>query len=112
VTKNNQDHRSKENRSQKKQQQIPANLLNANKAIALSYDGERAPTLAAKGNDELAQAIIELAIQAKVPIYENAELTQWLSTLDLGDEIPQALYLTIAEILAFVYKLEGKEPLK
>lgn len=93
-----------------KHQQIPASLLNANKAIALSYDGERAPTLSAKGNDELAQAIIQLAIQAKVPIYENAELTQWLSTLDLGDEIPQALYLTIAEILSFVYKLEGKEP--
>ena len=45
-----------------------------------------------------------------MPIYENAELTQWLSQLDLGDEIPQALYLTIAEILAFVYQLEGKEP--
>jgi flagellar biosynthesis protein len=45
-----------------------------------------------------------------VPIYENAELSQWLSTLELGDEIPQALYITIAEILAFVYKLEGKKP--
>lgn len=92
------------------QPEIPASLLNASQAIALSYDGEQAPTLSAKGNDELAQAIIDLAIQAKVPIYENAELTQWLSKLELGDEIPQALYLTIAEILAFVYKLEGKEP--
>ncbi|MBA35722.1 MAG: flagellar protein FhlB [Oleispira sp.] len=90
--------------------EIPEHLLKANQAIALSYDGEKAPTLAAKGDNELAQAIIQLALQAKVPIYENAELTQWLSTLDLGDEIPQALYLTIAEILAFVYKLEGKEP--
>lgn len=91
-------------------QEVPASLLNASQAIALSYDGEQAPTLAAKGNDELAQAIIQLAIQAQVPIYENAELTQWLSKLELGDEIPQGLYLTIAEILAFVYKLEGKEP--
>ncbi len=91
-------------------QEIPASLLNASQAIALSYDGEQAPTLAAKGNDELAQAIIQLAIQAQVPIYENAELTQWLSKLELGNEIPQGLYLTIAEILAFVYKLEGKEP--
>mgnify|MGYP000022602340 FL=1 len=90
--------------------EIPESLLKANKAIALSYDGEKAPTLAAKGDDELAQAIIQLALQAKVPIYENAELTQWLSKLELGDEIPQALYLTIAEILAFVYKLEDKEP--
>jgi flagellar biosynthesis protein len=91
-------------------EEIPEHLLKANQAIALSYDSQKAPTLAAKGDDELAQAIIQLALQAKVPIYENAELTQWLSKLDLGDEIPQALYLTIAEILAFVYKLEGKEP--
>lgn len=90
--------------------EIPDSLLNASQAIALSYDGETAPTLAAKGDDELAQAIIQLALQAKVPIYENAELSQWLSKLELGEEIPQALYLTIAEILAFVYKLEGKEP--
>lgn len=91
-------------------QEIPDSILNASQAIALSYDGETAPTLAAKGDDELAQAIIQLALQAKVPIYENAELSQWLSKLELGEEIPQALYLTIAEILAFVYKLEGKEP--
>jgi flagellar biosynthesis protein len=90
--------------------EIPESLLNAKQAIALSYDGKQAPTLSAKGNDELAQAIIELALQAQVPIYENAELSQWLSTLELGDEIPQALYITIAEILAFVYELEGKEP--
>ena len=90
--------------------EIPENLLNASQAIALSYDGEAAPTLAAKGEDDLAQAIIQLALQAQVPIYENAELSQWLSKLELGDEIPQAIYLTIAEILAFVYKLEGKEP--
>ena len=91
---------------------IPESLLNAKQAIALSYDGKTAPTIAAKGDDELAQAIKELALKAQVPIYENAELSQWLSNLDLGDEIPQALYLTIAEILAFVYKLEGKEPHK
>ncbi len=89
---------------------IPESLLNAKQAIALSYDGEQAPILAAKGDEELAQAIIQLALQAKVPIYENAELSQWLSQLELGEEIPKALYLTIAEILAFVYKLEGKDP--
>lgn len=91
-------------------EELPESLLNASQAIALSYDGDSAPTLAAKGDDELAQAIIQLALKAQVPIYENAELSQWLSKLELGDEIPQALYLTIAEILAFVYKLEGKEP--
>jgi len=66
--------------------------------------------VSACGEDELAQAIIALAMEHEVPVYENAELTEWLSRLELGDEIPQALYIAIAEVLAFVYDLEGKTP--
>lgn len=91
---------------------IPESLFEADQAIALKYDGETAPTVAASGNDELAQAIIALAIEHRIPVYENAELSQWLSKLEPGDEIPQSLYVAIAEILAFVYQLEGKTPLK
>ncbi len=89
---------------------IPQSLLQATEAIALSYDGERAPTISARGEDELAQAIIQLALQHEVPVYENASLTRWLAGLDVGDEIPQQLYQIIAEILAFVYALEGRTP--
>lgn len=89
---------------------IPDSLLNASQAIALAYDGVNAPKISAKGEDELAQAIIQLAIAHEVPIYENAELTRWLSQLQLGDEIPQTLYQVIAEILSFVYHLEGRTP--
>lgn len=89
---------------------IPDSLLQADKAIALHYDGEQAPTISASGEGELAQAIIALAMEHKIPIYENAELSQWLSRLELGEEIPQGLYLAIAEVLAFVYQLEGKTP--
>ncbi|MBU2040278.1 MAG: EscU/YscU/HrcU family type III secretion system export apparatus switch protein, partial [Gammaproteobacteria bacterium] len=53
---------------------------------------------------------IQLALQHQVPVYENASLMRWLGQLDLGDEIPQQLYQVIAEILAFVYALEGKTP--
>lgn len=89
---------------------IPQSLLEATEAIALSYDGERAPTVSARGEDELAQAIIQLALQHEVPVYENASLTRWLAGLEVGDEIPQQLYQIIAEILAFVYALEGRSP--
>lgn len=89
---------------------IPDTLFNASEAIALSYDGHSAPTVSAKGEDELAQAIIGLALQHEVPIYENASLLRWLSQLDLGDEIPEGMYQVIAEILAFVYQLEGRKP--
>ncbi|WP_438279918.1 EscU/YscU/HrcU family type III secretion system export apparatus switch protein [Pseudomonas alabamensis] len=79
-------------------------------AIALTYDGEQAPTLSAKGDDELAEAIIALAREHEVPIYENAELVRLLARLELGDQIPEALYLTIAEIIAFAWRLRGKTP--
>ncbi|MFJ4066853.1 EscU/YscU/HrcU family type III secretion system export apparatus switch protein [Pseudomonas sp. NPDC089996] len=79
-------------------------------AIALSYDGQQAPTLTAKGDDELAEAILALAREHEVPIYENAELVRLLARLELGDQIPEALYLTIAEIIAFAWQLRGKVP--
>lgn len=79
-------------------------------AIALVYDGEQAPTLTAKGEGELAEQIIQLAIDYEVPIYENADLARMLTQLELGDQIPEALYRTIAEIIAFAWYLKGKRP--
>ena len=79
-------------------------------AIALSYDGHQAPTLTAKGDDELAEAILAIAREYEVPIYENAELVKMLARLELGDSIPQELYRVIAEIIAFAWRLKGKFP--
>ena len=58
----------------------------------------------------LAEAILALAREHEVPIYENAELVRLLARLELGDQIPEALYLTIAEIIAFAWLLRGKVP--
>jgi flagellar biosynthesis protein len=79
-------------------------------AIALSYDRQNAPTLTAKGDDELAEAILAVAREYKVPIYENAELVKMLARLELGDSIPEELYRTIAVIIAFAWRLQGKAP--
>ena len=79
-------------------------------AIALKYDGNHAPTLTAKGDDELAEAILTLAREYDVPIYENAELVKLLARMELGDSIPQELYRTLAEIIAFAWQLKGKFP--
>jgi flagellar biosynthesis protein len=78
--------------------------------VALNYDGQQAPTLTAKGDDALAEAILAIAREYKVPIYENAELVKMLARMELGDSIPEALYLTIAEIIAFAWQLKGKFP--
>ncbi|EPA97495.1 EscU/YscU/HrcU family type III secretion system export apparatus switch protein [Pseudomonas sp. G5(2012)] len=79
-------------------------------AIALKYDGTHAPTLSAKGDEELAEEILRIARDCEVPIYENAELVSLLARMELGDSIPQELYLTVAEIIAFAWNLKGKFP--
>jgi flagellar biosynthesis protein len=82
----------------------------ASKAIALKYDEITAPKLTAKGQSDLAEQIIQLAKEHNIPIYENSELVNILSKLELGDEIPETLYRVIAEIIAFAYHLQGKVP--
>ncbi|KPG90253.1 flagellar biosynthesis protein FlhB [Pseudomonas sp. RIT-PI-q] len=79
-------------------------------AIALKYDGTHAPTLTAKGDEELAEAILKLAREYEVPIYENAELVKLLARMELGESIPEELYRTIAEIIAFAWNLKGRFP--
>jgi len=79
-------------------------------AIALKYDGSHAPTLTAKGDEELAEEILRIARDCEVPIYENAELVKLLARMELGDSIPEELYRTIAEIIAFAWNLKGKFP--
>ncbi|WP_300425594.1 EscU/YscU/HrcU family type III secretion system export apparatus switch protein [uncultured Thalassolituus sp.] len=89
---------------------IPDHLFEVSEAIALSYDGDQVPKVAASGSDDLAQAIVQLALEHNIPVYENAGLAQWLSQLEVGEEIPEQLYRVIAEILAFVFALEGRTP--
>ena len=79
-------------------------------AVALHYDGDNAPTVTAKGYGELAEQIIALAREHNIPLQENAELVRILATLELGEEIPEALYIAVAEIIAFAYYLQGKVP--
>ncbi|WP_410017515.1 EscU/YscU/HrcU family type III secretion system export apparatus switch protein [Pseudomonas sp. 6D_7.1_Bac1] len=67
-------------------------------------------TLTTKGDDELAEAILKIARDYEVPIYENAELVKLLARMELGDSIPEELYRTIAEIITFAWKLKGKFP--
>jgi flagellar biosynthesis protein len=80
------------------------------RAIALEYDGENAPRVSASGRDEVAEQIIALARQHRVPLLENPELAGLLAQLDLGEEIPETLYRCVAQIIAFAYRLRGRVP--
>ncbi|MBE7560016.1 EscU/YscU/HrcU family type III secretion system export apparatus switch protein [bacterium] len=76
-------------------------------AVALRYDQEkdRAPRVVASGRGEVARRILELARLHNVPIREDADLLELLLALNLGAEIPEKLYVAVAEVLAFVYRL-------
>ena len=75
------------------------------KAVALFYDGSQAPVLSAKGTGLEAEEIIRIADEAGVPLCDNAALVELLAQLELGDSIPESLYIAIAHIIAFAYKL-------
>ena len=79
-------------------------------AVALQYDGESAPTVTARGSGELAEQILDIAQRHDVPLQDNPELVRLLYRLELGDEIPEALYVAVAEVIAFAYMLKGKVP--
>jgi len=80
------------------------------KAAALKYrrESQAAPAVVAKGNGILADRIIALAREHGVPIREDRNLVEAVSTLDLFEEIPPELYKAVAEVLVFIYRLSGR----
>jgi flagellar biosynthesis protein len=79
-------------------------------AVALKYQTETdaAPKVTAKGEGLVAERIIQLARENQVPIKEDPDLVQILSQVDINKEIPPSVYKIVAELLAFVYKLNSK----
>ena len=80
------------------------------KAVALKYDKEKdhAPKVTAKGRGEIAEKIIEIAKVHDLPLYEDKNLVQILEALELETEIPPELYRAVAEVLAFIYRLNNR----
>ena len=79
-------------------------------AIALAYgQGDGAPKVVAKGRGLIAQAIIERAKQSGVYVHESADLVGLLMQVELDQQIPPQLYLAVAELLAWLYRLEHEE---
>ena len=76
-------------------------------SVALAYEaGDSAPRILASGKGYVAEQIIEEAKKADVPFYQDNELAETLSKLDIGDAIPPELYEVVAEILVFVNDME------
>ena len=62
----------------------------------------------ARGKGEIARKIIEIAKEHNIPLYEDKELSQVLEALDLDTEIPTELFRAVAEVLAFIYRMNKK----
>ncbi|MCB1829126.1 MAG: EscU/YscU/HrcU family type III secretion system export apparatus switch protein [Chromatiaceae bacterium] len=79
-------------------------------AVALLYDGQNAPRVTAKGRGELADRMLQLAEQHGIPLQGDPELAAILAQIPVGNEIPEALYRAIAEVISFAYLVSGKRP--
>jgi flagellar biosynthesis protein len=79
-------------------------------AVALHYAGQGAPRVVAKGRGETAEKILALAAEHGIPLRADPDLVYLLAQLDLGEEIPATLYVAVAEVIAFAYKVSGRMP--
>jgi len=77
-------------------------------AVALSYNpiNSDIPKVIAKGKGKIAENILEQAKTHNIPIQEDPNLVQLLGQLDLNETIPEELYQAVAEVFAFIYRLD------
>jgi flagellar biosynthesis protein len=77
--------------------------------VALRYDAERegAPKVVASGRGDAAEAILAAAHEHGVPVEEDAALLGLLAGCEVGEEIPAELYEAVAELLTWLYRVEG-----
>lgn len=73
--------------------------------MALKYDraGDTAPKVTAKGQGKIAENIIALAEEFGIPVKNDPDLVEVLAALEIDREIPEEIYVAVAELLAFIY---------
>jgi flagellar biosynthesis protein len=82
-------------------------------AVALTYkpdNADAAPVVSASGRGHLAERIVELAEELDIPVRADADLVEILAATEVGEEIPVEAFIAVAEILRYVYELNGRTP--
>ena len=76
-------------------------------AVALRYVAEKddAPRVVARGRGAVAERILELARKSGVPVHQDSDLAEVLVRLQVDETIPPELYRAVAEILAYIYRM-------
>ncbi|MCP8616537.1 EscU/YscU/HrcU family type III secretion system export apparatus switch protein [Salirhabdus salicampi] len=80
-------------------------------AFALRYEEKKddSPRVIAKGEGYVAENMIEKANDHNIPVYEDETLTELLGELSINEKIPEELYEVVAEVFAFIYKVDKKQ---
>jgi flagellar biosynthesis protein len=79
-------------------------------AVALEYAHPGVPRVTAKGSGDVAERIVATARAAGVPVEDNPALAAALAEVELDDEIPEALYRAVAQVILFVLRASGQLP--
>ncbi len=84
-------------------------ILNTKLAVALSYEPQKgkAPSVVASGRGLMAERIVSVAEEHKVPIHEDAHLAEALGDVELNQTIPDELFEAVARVLAFVWRVDA-----
>ncbi|MGB3262146.1 EscU/YscU/HrcU family type III secretion system export apparatus switch protein [Paenisporosarcina sp.] len=82
--------------------------------VALTYKQnlENAPTVIAKGKGVIAENLIKIAQEHQILIQEDPSLVALLGQLDINESIPEELYQAVAEVFAFIYRIDQSHGLK
>lgn len=101
---------SKEDDSRKNAQLNPDLELSSKYAVALGYKAEenRAPIVLAKGQGQVAEKIIQIAIDNDIEIRQDEDLLQILKAVDINEEIPVEAFAAVAEIISYIYQKNRK----
>ena len=76
-------------------------------AVALKYEKPQAPRVVASGRGAVGEAIIAKAKEANIPIQQNPALAEALASIELDQEIPEALFKAVAQVLAYIMRTAG-----
>jgi flagellar biosynthesis protein len=91
---------------------LPPKPKSLRNAVALSYQSGFSPKVVASGKGLVAEQIINLAKENGVYVHESKELVALLMDVDIDQDIPPTLYRVVAELLAWLYKIEAAQPPK
>ena len=85
--------------------------LSTDYAVALGYDHTKhsAPTVLAKGQGQIAQKIVQIALDEGIEIRKDADLVQILKAVVIDEEIPVEAFAAVAEIISYIYQANGRQ---